>query len=61
VDMGRFGWAMTHSDLTCPVPISNLAVTWDPTRSTQMFKLIREDKTSDVGKTLCTQSGLPRP
>jgi hypothetical protein len=42
--MGRFGWAMTHSDLTCPVPISNLAVTWDPTRSKQMFKLIREDR-----------------
>ena len=58
--MGRFGWAMTHSDLTCPVPISNLAVTWDPTRSKQMFKLIREDQTSDIGKNLCTKSGLPR-
>ena len=60
LDMGRFGWAMTHSDLTCPVPISNLAVTWDPTRSQQMFKLIRTDDTSSISKSLCTKSGLPR-
>jgi LCP family protein required for cell wall assembly len=58
--MGRFGWAMTHSDLTCPVPISNLAVTWDPTRSKQMFQLIREDRTDQIGKRLCTKSGLPK-
>jgi LCP family protein required for cell wall assembly len=58
--MGRFGWAMTHSDLTCPVPISNLAVTWDPTRSKQMFKLIRDDDTAAIGKSLCTKSGLPK-
>jgi LCP family protein required for cell wall assembly len=58
--MGRFGWAMTHSKLTCPVPISNLAVTWDPVRSKQMFKLIREDETGQIGKDLCTPSGLPR-
>jgi LCP family protein required for cell wall assembly len=57
--MARFGWAMTHSDLTCPVPISNLAVTWDQTRSEQMFKLIRNDDTSAIGKNLCTKSGLP--
>jgi LCP family protein required for cell wall assembly len=57
--MGRFGWAMTHSDLTCPVPISNLAVDWDPTRSQQMFKLIRNDDTAAIGKNLCTKSGLP--
>ena len=42
VAMGRFGWAMTHSDLTCPVPLSNLAVTWDPTRSKQMFPRHRQ-------------------
>jgi LCP family protein required for cell wall assembly len=58
--MGRFGWAMTHSKLTCPVPISNLAVTWDPVRSKQMFKLIRDDQTDQIGKNLCTPSGLPR-
>jgi LCP family protein required for cell wall assembly len=61
VAMGHFGWAMTHSDLTCPVPISNLAVTWDPTRSKQMFHDIINDTTSAIGKTLCTTSGLPRP
>jgi LCP family protein required for cell wall assembly len=60
VAMGRFGWAMTHSDLTCPVPISNLAVTWDPTRSKQMFKDIVDDNTSAIGKGLCTKSGLPK-
>jgi len=59
VAMGRFGWAMTHSKLTCPVPISNLAVTWDPTRSKQMFALIRDDNTAGIGKGLCTKSGLP--
>ena len=57
--MGRFGWAMTHSDLTCPVPITNLAVTWDPARSDQMFKLIRNDDTAAIGENLCTKSGLP--
>ena len=59
--MGRFAWGMTHAKLNCVVPISNLAVTLDPTRSKQMFKLIRDDNTDAVGKTLCTQSGLPRP
>jgi LCP family protein required for cell wall assembly len=58
--MGRFAWGMTHADLNCVVPISNLAVTLDPTRSQQMFKLIREDRTSAIDKTLCTRSGLPR-
>jgi LCP family protein required for cell wall assembly len=59
IGMGHFGWAMTHSDLTCPVPISNLAVTWDPTRSKQMFHDIINDDTASIGKTLCTKSGLP--
>jgi LCP family protein required for cell wall assembly len=59
VAMGHFGWAMTHSDLTCPVPISSLAVTWDPTRSKQMFHDIINDNTSAIGKSLCTKSGLP--
>ncbi|HEX3929213.1 MAG TPA: LCP family protein [Nocardioides sp.] len=59
VAMGHFGWAMTHSKLTCPVPISNLAVTWDPTRSKQMFHDIITDHTAAIGKGLCTTSGLP--
>ena len=60
IGMGRFAWGMTHAKLTCVVPISNLAVTLDPTRSKQMFRLIREDKTDQIGKSLCTKSGLPR-
>jgi LCP family protein required for cell wall assembly len=59
IGMGHFGWAMTHTKLTCPVPISNLAVTWDPTRSKQMFHDIINDDTSAIGKGLCTPSGLP--
>ena len=57
--MGRFAWGMTHAKLNCVVPISNLSVQLDPTRSKQMFKLIREDDTSAIGKSLCTRSGLP--
>ncbi|HEX4687148.1 MAG TPA: LCP family protein [Nocardioides sp.] len=59
--MGRFAWGMTHAKLNCVVPISDLGVHLDPTRSKQMFKLIRDDNTDAVGKNLCTQSGLPRP
>jgi len=59
IGMGRFAWGMTHAGLNCVVPISNLAVTLDPTRSKQMFKLIREDNTDAIGKGLCTKSGLP--
>ncbi|HEY3528539.1 MAG TPA: LCP family protein [Nocardioides sp.] len=57
--MGRFAWGLTHADLNCVVPISNLSVQLDPTRSKQMFKLIRDDDTSAVDKRLCTRSGLP--
>jgi LCP family protein required for cell wall assembly len=58
--MGRFAYGMTHAKLNCVVPISDLAVHLDPTRSEQMFKLIREDDTSAITKGLCTQSGLSR-
>jgi LCP family protein required for cell wall assembly len=58
--MGRFAWGMTHAKLNCVVPISDLGVHLDPTRSQQMFKLLREDNTDGIGKSLCTQSGLPR-
>jgi LCP family protein required for cell wall assembly len=58
----RFAWAMTRvngtNGLTCGVPISDLAVHWDPERSKRMFKLIQEDRTADVSKRLCRQSGL---
>ena len=58
----RFALAMRHVDgkngLTCGVPISDLAVHWDPDRSKQLFKLIAQDRTEDVSKGLCRQSGL---
>jgi LCP family protein required for cell wall assembly len=58
----RFAWAMTRvngkNGLTCGVPISDLAVHWDPQRSRRLFRLIREDRTADVPKRLCRPSGL---
>jgi LCP family protein required for cell wall assembly len=58
----RFAWAMTRvngsNGLTCGVPISDLAVHWDPDRSRRMFRLIREDRTADIPKSLCRPSGL---
>jgi LCP family protein required for cell wall assembly len=58
----RFAWAMTRvngkNGLTCAVPISDLAVHWDPVRSKRMFRLIAEDRTDDISKSLCRQSGL---
>ncbi len=59
----RFAWAMTRvngsNGLTCGVPISDLAVHWDPVRSKKLFKLVSEDRTGDIPKKLCRASGLP--
>ena len=52
--------AMRSADLSCVVPISDLAVHWDPERSKQMFRYIIEDKTGDIPKSLCTPTGLPK-
>jgi LCP family protein required for cell wall assembly len=63
-DTLRFAWAMTRvtgkKGLTCGVPIADLAVDWDQVRAPRMFKLIREDRTQDIPRSLCTASGLPR-
>ena len=60
----RWALAMTRvngdSGLTCGVPISDLAVHWDPERSQRMFDYIKDDKTDDIPKGLCTPTGLPR-
>jgi LCP family protein required for cell wall assembly len=57
-----FALAMTRVNgkcgLTCGVPISDLAVHWDPERSHKLFGLIARDDTAQVGKDLCTPSGL---
>jgi LCP family protein required for cell wall assembly len=59
----RFAYAMTRVDgskgLTCSVPISDLAVHWDPARSKKLFDLIKQDRTADVTKGLCRANGLP--
>jgi LCP family protein required for cell wall assembly len=59
----RFAYAMTRvngkSGLTCGVPISDLAVHWDPVRSKKLFRLVAQDRTGDIGRKLCRASGLP--
>jgi LCP family protein required for cell wall assembly len=59
----RFAYAMTRVDgengLTCGVPIADLAVNWDQERAEQLFTLIAEDRTDEVGGELCTPSGMP--
>jgi LCP family protein required for cell wall assembly len=62
--LGKFVLAMRSvtgdSGLTCGVPISDLAVHWDPDRSKQMFQHIIEDNTDSIGKQLCSPSGLAK-
>jgi LCP family protein required for cell wall assembly len=60
----RFAYAMTRVNgtdgLTCGVPISDLAVHWDPVRSKRLFTYVKENRTSDIPRQLCRQSGLQR-
>ena len=56
----KWAMAMTRVGLSCVVPISDLAVHWDPDRSQQMFDYIKQDKTDDIPKALCTPTGLPK-
>jgi LCP family protein required for cell wall assembly len=62
LDTARFALAMTRVNgtkgLTCGVPISDLAVHWDPARSRRLFALIREDRAGDIPASLCRPSGL---
>lgn len=64
VRAGLWAMAMTRvngeSGLTCGVPISDLAVNWDPERSQQMFDAIIEDDTDSIPRGLCTPTGLPK-
>lgn len=60
VTAAKWAMAMTSVDLSCVVPISDLAVRWDPNRSKQMFDYIKQDKTADIPKSLCTPTGLPK-
>ena len=62
--LARFAWAMTRVDgskgLTCSMPIADLAVHWDRERALALLKLVKEDRTDDIGKDLCTPTGLPQ-
>jgi LCP family protein required for cell wall assembly len=64
IAFANFAMAMRNvggdNGLTCGVPIADLAVHWDDERAERMFRLIREDKTAEIGKSLCQQSGLAR-
>jgi LCP family protein required for cell wall assembly len=59
----RFAVAMTRVDgesgLTCGVPIADLAVNWDRERADQLFRLIAEDRTDEIGDDLCRPTGMP--
>jgi len=48
------------SGLTCSMPIADLAVHWDRERALALLKLVKEDRTDDIGKDLCTPTGLPQ-
>ena len=56
----KWASAMTNADLSCVVPIADLAVNWDEKRSQQMFQHIIEDDTEGIPKALCTPTGLPK-
>jgi len=60
--LARFAFAMTRvsgdTGLTCSVPIADLAVHWDRERALEMFRLIKEDRTSEISDDLCRPSGL---
>jgi len=60
VQAGKWSLAVSNVDLSCVVPIADLAVHWDQERSEQLFDLIKDDKTADIPKSLCTPTGLPK-
>jgi LCP family protein required for cell wall assembly len=63
IALGKFGLAMTRvngkNGLTCSMPIADQAIHWDRERALALLKFIKEDKTSDIPKRLCTPTGLP--
>ncbi|MDQ4084830.1 MAG: LCP family protein, partial [Actinomycetota bacterium] len=64
IDLARFAWAVRKvsgkDGKTCTVPIADLAVNWDDERASALFDRIREGETDDIGRRLCTKTGLPR-
>ncbi|MCD6639319.1 MAG: LCP family protein [Nocardioides sp.] len=64
IALAKFAFAMTRVNgtdgLTCGVPISDLAVTWDSERAPRLFKHIAEDDTDGIPDQLCTPTGMPK-
>ncbi len=63
VALANFGLAMTRvngkSGLTCSMPIADQAINWDRERALALLKFLKEDRTADIPKRLCTDTGLP--
>ena len=63
VTLAKFAWAMTRvngsSGLTCAMPIADQVIHWDRTRALELLKYVKEDRTADIPKKLCTPTGLP--
>jgi LCP family protein required for cell wall assembly len=63
IALANFGLAMTRvngtSGLTCSMPIADQAIHWDKQRALALLKFVKEDRTGDIPKRLCTPTGLP--
>jgi hypothetical protein len=63
VALARFGLAMTRVNgtdgLTCGMPIADQEVNWDRERALALLTYVKEDRTGDIPKRLCTPTGLP--
>ncbi len=63
VALVKFGLAMTRVNgtdgLTCSMPIADQAIHWDKQRALALLKYVKEDRTADIPKRLCTPTGLP--
>lgn len=63
IALAKFGLAMTRvngtNGLTCSMPIADQDIHWDRTRAIALLKFIKEDRTGDIPKRLCTPTGLP--
>jgi len=61
--LANFGLAMTRvngkSGLTCSMPIADQAVNWDRERALALLRFVKDDRTGDIPKRLCTATGLP--
>ncbi len=61
IDLARFAWAMgevSGGGKTCTVPLASADATWDTDRAEQLFRLIIQDHTDEIGADLCQASGL---